>query len=73
MCNFASMNKTTATISRTSMAIAMLIVSIALHAQRFVNTTLSGAQTVSAITQDANGMIWLGTDNGLYSYDGYHD
>lgn len=55
------------------MAIAMLIVSIALHAQRFVNTTLSGAQTVSAITQDANGMIWLGTDNGLYSYDGYHD
>ena len=55
------------------MAIAMLIVTIALHAQRFVNTTLSGAQTVSAITQDANGMIWLGTDNGLYSYDGYHD
>lgn len=56
-----------------SMTIVMLIVTIALHAQRFVNTTLSGAQTVSAITQDANGMIWLGTDNGLYSYDGYHD
>lgn len=55
------------------MTIVMLIVTIALHAQRFVNTTLSGAQTVSAITQDANGMIWLGTDNGLYSYDGYHD
>lgn len=55
------------------MAIAMLFVTLALHAQRFVNTTLDGAQTVSAITQDANGIIWLGTDNGLYSYDGYHD
>ena len=73
MCNFATMNKTTTTTSRMSMTIVMLIVTIALHAQRFVNTTLSGAQTVSAITQDANGMIWLGTDNGLYSYDGYHD
>ncbi len=30
-------------------------------------------ETVSAITEDANGIIWLGTDNGLYSYDGYHD
>ena len=54
------------------MAIAMLLISVAGFAQRFVNTTLDGAQTVCAITQDANGLIWLGTDNGLYSYDGYH-
>ena len=44
----------------------------ALFAQQFVNTSLDGAQTVCAITQDAQGLIWLGTDNGLYSYDGYH-
>lgn len=51
----------------------MLFISIALHAQRFVNTTLNGAQAVYAITQDTSGVVWLGTDNGLYSYDGYHD
>ena len=51
----------------------MLFISIALHAQRFVNTTLDGAQAICAITQDASGVVWLGTDNGLYSYDGYHD
>lgn len=55
------------------MTIAMLLFSYAVQAQRFVNTSLDGAQTVCAITQDANGLIWLGTDNGLYSYDGYHD
>lgn len=51
----------------------MLLITIALHAQRFVNTTLGGAQAVYAITQDTSGVVWLGTDNGLYSYDGYHD
>ena len=51
----------------------MLFITIALHAQRFVNTTLGGAQAVYAITQDTSGVVWLGTDNGLYSYDGYHD
>lgn len=51
----------------------MLFITIALHAQRFVNTTLGSAQAVYAITQDTSGVVWLGTDNGLYSYDGYHD
>lgn len=51
----------------------MLFITIALHAQRFVNTTLDGAQAIYAITQDTSGVVWLGTDNGLYSYDGYHD
>ena len=50
----------------------MQFLSCALYAQRFVNTSLDGAQTVCAIAQDAQGMMWLGTDNGLYSYDGYH-
>ena len=67
------MNKSLTALSRISMAIAMLFISIALHAQRFVNTTLGGAQAVYAITQDTSGVVWLGTDNGLYSYDGYHD
>lgn len=66
------MKKSTEPIYRISMAIAMLFISLAIHAQRFVNTSLEGAQTVCAITQDSDGMIWLGTDNGLYSYDGYH-
>lgn len=73
MCIFAAMNKSLTALSRVSMAIAMLFISIALHAQRFVNTTLDGAQAVYAITQDTSGVVWLGTDNGLYSYDGYHD
>lgn len=73
MCIFATMNKSLTALSRISMAIAMLFISIALHAQRFVNTTLNGAQAVYAITQDTSGVVWLGTDNGLYSYDGYHD
>lgn len=66
------MKKSKEPISRISMAIAMLFISLAIHAQRFVNTSLEGAQAVCAITQDSDGMIWLGTDNGLYSYDGYH-
>lgn len=73
MCIFAAMNKSLTALSRVSMAIAMLFISIALHAQRFINTTLDGAQAVYAITQDTSGVVWLGTDNGLYSYDGYHD
>lgn len=46
--------------------------SCALNAQRFVNVSLDGAQTVCSIQQDGQGMMWLGTENGLYCYDGYH-
>ncbi len=52
--------------------LVLLAVASGTNAQRFVNATLDGAQTVCAITQDANGVMWLGTENGLYSYDGYH-
>lgn len=30
-----------------------------------------GASMVASILQDRSGMIWLGTNKGLYSYDGY--
>ena len=53
------MKKSKEPINRISMAIAMLFVSLAIHAQRFVNTSLEGAQSVCAITQDSDGMIWL--------------
>ena len=43
--------------------LAMLFIQVA--AQRFVNVSFEGAQTVCAITQDAQGMMWVGTDNGL--------
>ena len=42
-------------------------------AQRFVNVSLRGSQTVFSIAQDKMGLMWLGTENGLYCYDGYHD
>ncbi|MDI9551070.1 MAG: response regulator [Bacteroidota bacterium] len=32
----------------------------------------SEALSIRSITQDAKGMIWFGTDQNLYSYDGYH-
>ena len=36
------------------------------------NLYLDGnANSVSAITQDADGMMWIGTNDGLYNYDGY--
>ncbi len=41
-------------------------------AQRFVNVSLDGSQTVYGISQDKMGLMWIGTENGLYCYDGYH-
>lgn len=41
-------------------------------AQRFANVFLNGAQMVCSIAQDSTGMMWIGTESGLYSYDGYH-
>lgn len=60
------------TLKHIGMFFIMLFLSCALNAQRFVNVSLDGAQTVSSIQQDGQGMMWLGTENGLYSYDGYH-
>ena len=52
--------------------ITMLFLCCALNAQQFVNVWLNGAQTVCSIIQDKQGILWLGCDDGLYSFDGYH-
>ena len=33
---------------------------------------IDGTSTICSFTQDESGMMWLGTENGLYSYDGYN-
>lgn len=38
---------------------------------RFANVGIDGASSVCSMGQDKYGMVWLGTDCGLYSYDGY--
>ncbi len=38
---------------------------------RFANMRVDGASTVCCISQDREGMMWIGTEHGLYSYDGY--
>ena len=48
------------------------LICCALYAQRFVNASIDGAQTIYSIIQDEQGLLWIGTENGLYSYDGYH-
>lgn len=37
----------------------------------FVSMAPQGAQTVYSVAQDASGMTWVGTENGLFEYDGY--
>ena len=40
-------------------------------AQTFDNVNIAEASSVCSIAQDEQGMLWFGTENGLYSYDGY--
>lgn len=56
-----------------SLAVLCLCLAMPLAAQRFTNVTLDGAQMVCSIAQDSTGMMWIGTESGLYSYDGYHN
>jgi len=57
--------------------ILLLSISIPFWAQRpnyqtFENIHLSAeASVVSFSTQDSQGVMWIGSDKGLYSYDGY--
>ncbi|MBO1362302.1 helix-turn-helix domain-containing protein [Prevotella sp. A2931] len=37
----------------------------------FNNIQPEGASTVCSFAHDRQGMVWLGTESGLYSYDGY--
>ena len=57
--------------------IPLLLLSCSLWAQepRFVNYSSADglpSNTVYAITQDAEGLLWVGTRNGLASFDGVH-
>lgn len=52
--------------------LAALLLATRLPAQTFDNITIADASTVCSIVQDKLGTIWLGTERGLYSYDGYH-
>ena len=55
-------------------SIVLLLCSINGHAvpYRFDNMHIDGTSTICSFTQDESGMMWLGTENGLYSYDGYN-
>ena len=62
---------------RQLLAIFLLLLSPGLWAQtpRFVNYSAADglpSNSVFAITQDANGVLWIGTRNGLASFDGSH-
>lgn len=49
----------------------LALLSALTSAQTFSNVAIAEASTVCSIAQDEQGMVWLGTENGLYSYDGY--
>ena len=50
---------------------ALLLVAAIGHAKYFDNIVIGNASTVCGIAQDASGIVWTGTEKGLYSYDGY--
>lgn len=39
---------------------------------RFDNMHINGTSAIYSLAQDKSGIMWLGTENGLYSYDGYN-
>ena len=49
----------------------LTLLSALTSAQTFSNISIAEASTVCSIAQDEQGMVWLGTEGGLYSYDGY--
>ena len=50
--------------------LSLLMPSLA-AAQSFQNVSIADASTVCSIAQDEQGIMWFGTDHGLYAYDGY--
>lgn len=40
-------------------------------AQTFDNVSIAEAPSVCSFAQDEQGILWFGTEHGLYSYDGY--
>lgn len=57
-----------------AVSLAALLISLSLQGQgfSFENHIFSqDALSVQAFAQDSRGMMWIGTSNGLFSYDGY--
>ena len=42
-----------------------------LGVMQFSNTYISSSPQILAFQRDSTGIIWIGTSEGLYSYDGY--
>ncbi len=51
--------------------ILLLLCQTTAAAQTFDNVSIAGASSVCSIAQDEQGMVWFGTEHGLYAYDGY--
>ena len=49
----------------------MLIWTIAANGHYYNNVRVKDNAPIYSIAQDENALIWLGTENGLYLYDGY--
>ena len=49
----------------------LTLVSLWAKAQKFDNLTIAEASSVCSIAQDDKGILWFGTDAGLFAYDGY--
>lgn len=49
----------------------LALVSSWAKAQKFDNLTIAEASSVCSIAQDDKGILWFGTDAGLFAYDGY--
>lgn len=52
--------------------VSLLSASVNGQELHFTNMSVPGASSVEAIAQDHDGMLWLGTNQGLFSFDGYH-
>lgn len=53
------------------LAIVALVSPMTAKSQTFDNVSIAEAPSVCSIAQDSQGILWLGTERGLYSYDGY--
>lgn len=62
-------------MTRTLHTLFILLIAIGMRAATtdfvFKNISLQGETTVYNMAQDSLGIVWIGTENGLYSYDGY--
>lgn len=53
-------------------ALLSLLLSSNVTAQEFDNVSIADASSICSISQDEQGILWFGSDNGLYSYECNH-